>query len=352
MQSAYKPYHNTETLLLNLTNYISNKIKNNRFVILILLDLTAAFDTINHQILFAKIIIQLIKSHLTERIINIRSNKLSKTFNCSQIGVPQGSVLGPLLFNIYISDIDSIMNCYNAKYHMYADDTQIYTSTTFNELPNTLKEINSITTKLENYFNYNYLKFNLQKTECINSKSHTQPPITHIKIANKDIPIKTTITTLGVIFESDLTFYKHISSITKQCNYKIFKIKQIKHLLNPTLLKILTSAYILSKLDYCNSLLINIPKIQEKQLNKIINHTCRFILQTYFLYTLSPIHFSHIHNVHCIPPSHAFPSHATSLHIYYHNYYLDYLFILKNILFTILILLYFVYNTYTHLRTM
>ena len=165
---------------------------------------------------------------------------------------------------------------------MYADDTQIYTSTTFNELPNTLKEINSIMTKLENYFNYNlYLKFNLQKTECIifNSKSHTPPPITHIKIANKDIPIKTTITTLGVIFESDLTFDKHISSITKQCNYKIFKIKQIKHLLNQTSLKKLTSAYIISKLDYCNSLLIKITKIQEKRLNKIINHTCRLIFK-------------------------------------------------------------------------
>ena len=119
------------------------------------------------------------------------------------------------------------------------------------------------------------MKFNLQNTECIifHSKSHTPPLITHIKIANKDIPIKTTITTLGVIFESDLTFDKHISSITKQCNYKIFKIKQIKHLLNPTSLKILTSAYILSKLYYCNSLLINISKIPEQRLNKIINHT-------------------------------------------------------------------------------
>ena len=71
------------------------------------------------------------------------------------------------------------------------------------------------------------MKFNLQKTEYIifHSKSHTPPPITHIKIENKDIPIKTTITTLGVIFVSDLKFDKHISLITKQCNYKIFKIK-------------------------------------------------------------------------------------------------------------------------------
>ena len=115
-------------------------------------------------------------------------------------------------------------------------------------------------TKFENYFNYNYLKFNLQKTECIifHSKNIRHLP-SHIKITNK---IKTTITTLSVIFKSDLTFDKHILSIIKQCNYKIFKIIQIKYLLNQKSLKILTSAYILSKLNYCNSLLINIPKIQ------------------------------------------------------------------------------------------
>ena len=75
---------------------------------------------------------------------------------------------------------------------MYADDTQIYTSTTYNELPNTLKEINSITTKLENYFNYNYLKFNLQKTECIifHSKSHMLSPIHILKLQIKTYPLR------------------------------------------------------------------------------------------------------------------------------------------------------------------
>ena len=164
---------------------------------------------------------------------------------------------------------------------MYADDTQLYTSTTFNNLNETLTKIYKLTTELEIYFNNNYLKFNKLKTDCIifHSKRLIPLPLTHIKIANTEIEIKTNITTLGVILDKHLTLNTQISFIVKQCNNKLYQLKQIKHLLNQSSLKILTSAYIISKLDYCNSILTDIPKFQERRLNKIINQTCRLIFK-------------------------------------------------------------------------
>ena len=149
---------------------------------------------------------------------------------------------------------------------MYADDIQLYTSTTFNNLNETLTKTYKLTTELEIYFNNKYLKFNKLKTDCImfHSKRLIPLPLTHITIVDTEIEIKTNITTLGVILDKHLTLNTQISSIVKQCNNKLYQIKQIKHLLNQSSLKILSPAYIISKLDYCNSILTDIPKLQER----------------------------------------------------------------------------------------
>ena len=113
-------------------------------------------------------------------------------------------------------------------------------------------------------------KFNKLKTDCnvFHIKRLIPLPLTHIRIANTEIEIKTNITTLGVILDKYLTLNTQISSIVKQCNNKLYQLKQIKHILNQSSLKILTSAYIISKLDYRNSILTDIPKLQKNDLIK------------------------------------------------------------------------------------
>ena len=92
------------------------------------------------------------------------------------------------------------------------------------------------------------------------------PPIQHITIANETISIKQQIITLGVTLDSTLKFDSHISKTIKSCNNSLFKIKQIKHLINKLTLKIIITSLVLSKHDYSNSLLLNINKKQTKRL--------------------------------------------------------------------------------------
>src|SRR6266699_3224046 len=135
-QSAYRPHHSTETALLRVQNDILSRMDNNEVTLLSLLDLSAAFDTVDHTILLeclknigiTGLVYDWFSSYLTGRTQAMFLDGVSSDSVNITCGVPQGSVLGPILFNIYTQPLGEIARKHGLHYHFYADDTQLNTS--------------------------------------------------------------------------------------------------------------------------------------------------------------------------------------------------------------------------------
>ena len=135
VQSAYRPLHSTETALLKVINDILVSIDHGNGVIVVLLDLSAAFDTIDHNLLIDRLgerigitgkALEWFKSYLSNRFQSIHLNGKSSKHILLIFGVPQGSVLGPVKFTVYQGPVFEIAELHGVSSHLYADDTQLY----------------------------------------------------------------------------------------------------------------------------------------------------------------------------------------------------------------------------------
>ena len=157
---------------------ILSAVDNGCVVVLVLLDLTAAFDTIDHGILLSRLrhrfgvrgaALDWLRSYLADRkqLIRIESDNSSPT--SVPFGVPQGSVLGPLLFTAYITPLGDLIRKYGLEYHLYADDTQIYVSFPpgGDEQPDALNCLHSCLEEIVKWSQSNLLKLNDEKTDVV-----------------------------------------------------------------------------------------------------------------------------------------------------------------------------------------
>ena len=296
LQSAYMPKKSTETALIKISSDLLSNLDNKYGSILALLDLSAAFDTINHDILIKRLqeigitdmALAWLTSFITGRTTSICIEKHSSPARTTTHGVPQGSVLGPILFNIYIIPLLNLIDTLQIKFHNYADDIQLYTNCS-QDPTIAPSNISYAINQIGKWLSSNSLCFNPHKTEILflhlpvhNSQITLPPPV-----ICDDTPIvySTKVRNLGVIFDTTLSFKNHISHTIKSIHYQIHQLRLIRKSISIDTAKLISSAYILPIFDYCNSLLLHLQSYQITRLQTLQNSLVRCIFKIN--------HFSH-----------------------------------------------------------
>ena len=294
MQSAYRQNHSTETALLKVHSDILSAVDNGCVVVLVLLDLTVAFDTIDHAILLSRLrhrfgvtgaALDWLRSYLANRkqLVRIGSDNSSPT--SVPFGIPQGSVLGPLLFTAYITPLGDLIRKYGLEYHLYADDTQIYISFPpgGDEQSDALNCLHRCLEDTVKWAQSNLLKLNDQKTDVVVfGTKHKLPVMKDIRITvgGSTLSPSSHVRNLGVIFDSTLTMTNHISTICRTAYTHLRNISRIRRYLTPEATKSLVHAFIMSRMDYGNALLAGLPLEHLKKLQRIQNIAARIITFT------------------------------------------------------------------------
>ena len=306
MQSAYRSGHSTETALTKVLNDMLVTMDNQGVAILVMLDLSAAFDTVDHKVLLQRmkdiigvngLVLKWFESYLSERTQRIQINdKLSKLI-CLIFGVPQGSVLGPLLFLIYMLPLHHLILSHGLKMHGYADDTQLYLSFTNPTNPDAVQHgcevIERCLMDIHSWMTENKLKLNSNKTEII--LFGTRVALSRIKLESLNVAgtrillASGTVKNLGVECDATLTMESQVNKVVKAANLQIRNIGNVRRKLDMNSTKILVHSLVISRLDYGNSLLCGISNKLLARLQSVQNKAARLIKLTRKYEHITPV---------------------------------------------------------------
>ena len=293
IQFGFRKEMGTETALVEFTDFIHNGLTKKHNVGSIFMDLSKAFDVMDHSILKIKLehygfrgkFLDFLMSFLMQRKYYVHVNGHSSDIKTVNIGVPQGSTLGPLLFLIFINDMK---NCSRLlKFIQFADDTTLLFSSSDIKILNEILEREA--NKVILWFNANKLIINLTKTNCMMFTNKRNIPQLNITLNNTVLEVKSETTFLGVVIDNNLSWKAHISHISGKISKSIAILRILRYSFPKNVLRMIYMSLIFSHINYCNLIWGSAKKTILEPLFKLQKKAVRLVNNSQYLDHSDPI---------------------------------------------------------------
>ena len=279
-QSGNRKCHSTETALLHVTDDFLMAIDKSEVSVVVLLDMSKAFDSIRHDLLLQKLqsigvassSLEWFHNYLSGRSQRVRIGDAISDPLPLKYGVPQGSILGPVLFTIYVNDLLSVPA--HCKSVCYVDDCKLYLSFRSTDIARVFGYLNEDLREICRWCCQNSLLINPAKTKIllvgVPQQLRKLPP-TSISLSGKEITPVPVAKDLGVYIDQSLTYNDHVAKTTSNCIFKLVQISRIKHLLDRKTLLLLMNAFVFSTMYYCSTVWANTSQRNIKKLQLVQN---------------------------------------------------------------------------------
>ena len=282
---AYRHGHSAEQCLTVMIEMWRQALDEHKIVGAVLTDLSKAFDCLSHDLLIAKLhaygfgksALKFIYSYLSDRTQRVKVNGEYSETRTLKYGVPQGSILGPLLFNLFMNDIFYFME--DSKLANYADDTSTYTCK--DSIFPFLHALKSETTIVLNWFDINEMKSNSDKCHLIvaenRNRLYKSNACIYLDEHNELLHNESIVKLLGVLIDDELKFEDHVRMILKKGNQKLHALMRVKRYMSEEKLKLLMNTFIESQFNYCPLIWMFHSRKMNHRINKLHERALRVV---------------------------------------------------------------------------